>query len=94
METLTDANLEAVRQSDQLEGHLMDEMEDRETDITPWGILQRLSPLLFNWVSNQLSLLHRCGHICGMQEGPLLMWARQKGPNWAPLRSEQACDDM
>ena len=65
VETLTDANLEAVRQSDQLEGHLMDEMEDRETDITPWGILQRLSPLLFNWVSNQLSLLHRCGAICG-----------------------------
>ena len=91
METLTDANLEAVRQSDQLEGHLMDEMEDRETDITPWGILQRLSPLLFNWVSNQLSLLHRCGDTCGRRSAAdvgLAEWGQD--PSWAPLWSRQA----
>lgn len=79
MENLTDDNLEAVRQADHLEGQLMDEMEDRETDVSPWGILNRLSPLLFAWVSNQLIMLNDwSGRIQGTEE-------------WKPVTQQRGC---
>lgn len=79
VENLTDDNLEAVRQADELEGQLMDEMEDRETDVSPWGILNRLSPLLFAWVSNQLIMLNDwSGRIQGTED-------------WKPITSQRGC---
>ncbi|KAL3161403.1 hypothetical protein ABBQ32_010293 [Trebouxia sp. C0010 RCD-2024] len=79
VENLTDDNLEAVRQADHLEGQLMDEMEDRETDVSPWGILNRLSPLLFAWVSNQLIMLNDwSGRIQGTEE-------------WKPVTQQRGC---
>ena len=79
VENLTDENLEAVRQADELEGQLMDEMEDRETDVSPWGILNRLSPLLFAWVSNQLIMLNDwSGRIQGTED-------------WKPVTSQRGC---
>lgn len=79
VENLTDDNLEAVRQADNLEGQLMDEMEDRETDVSAWGILNRLSPLLFAWVSNQLIMLNDwSGRIQGTEE-------------WKPVTQQRGC---
>lgn len=79
VENLTDDNLEAVRQADSLEGQLMDEMEDRETDVSPWGILNRLSPLLFAWVSNQLIMLNDwSGRIQGTED-------------WKPVTHQRGC---
>ena len=79
VENLTDDNLEAVRQADHLEGQLMDEMEDRETDVSPWGILNRLSPLLFAWVSNQLIMLNDwSGRIQGTED-------------WKPVTHQRGC---
>ena len=79
VENLTDDNLEAVRQADNLEGQLMDEMEDRETDVSPWGILNRLSPLLFAWVSNQLIMLNDwSGRIQGTED-------------WKPVTHQRGC---
>ena len=79
VENLTDDNLEAVRQADELEGQLMDEMEDRESDVSPWGILNRLSPLLFAWVSNQLIMLNDwSGRIQGTED-------------WKPVTSQRGC---
>ena len=79
VENLTDDNLEAVRQADELEGQLMDEMEDRETDVSPWGILNRLSPLLFAWVSNQLIMLNDwSGRIQGTED-------------WKPVTTQRGC---
>lgn len=57
----------------------MDEMEDRETDVNPWGILNRLSPLLFAWVSNQLIMLNDwSGRIQGTEE-------------WKPVTQQRGC---
>ena len=68
-----------MRQADHLEGQLMDEMEDRETDVNPWGILNRLSPLLFAWVSNQLIMLNDwSGRIQGTEE-------------WKPVTQQRGC---
>ncbi len=79
VENLTDDNLEAVRQADSLEGQLMDEMENRETDVSPWGILNRLSPLLFAWVSNQLIMLNDwSGRIQGTED-------------WKPVTHQRGC---
>ena len=57
----------------------MDEMEDRESDVSPWGILNRLSPLLFAWVSNQLIMLNDwSGRIQGTED-------------WKPVTSQRGC---
>ena len=58
MHTLEDSNLEAIREAVGLESKLQTLMGGRAEEGVDWAILERLTPLLHLWVSNQLSLLH------------------------------------
>ena len=55
--TLEDSNLEAIREAVGLESKLQTLMGHRALEGVDWAILERLTPLLHLWVSNQLSLL-------------------------------------
>lgn len=56
--TLEESNLEAIRQSVALEGKLQAALAERVSEGLEWAILERLTPLLHLWVSNQLSLVN------------------------------------
>lgn len=56
MHTLEDSNLEAIREAVGLESKLQSLIGERRRELD-WAILERLTPLLHLWVSNQLSLL-------------------------------------
>lgn len=55
--TLEDSNLEAIREAVGLESKLQTLVGDRISEGLDWAILERLTPLLHLWVSNQLSLV-------------------------------------
>ena len=50
------AALEAIRSSMELEDALV--LECREKPATPWGTMERVSPLLYTWAQGQISMLH------------------------------------
>ena len=55
--TLEDSNLEAIRAAVGLESKLQTLLGGRAGEGSRWAILERLTPLLHLWVTNQLSLV-------------------------------------
>ena len=57
--TLDDENLEAIRASVKLESRLQTMLGETASSGYDWAILERLTPLLHLWVSNQLAMLDK-----------------------------------